>query len=84
MGKIKKRIKNHQSTSIMKTPVKFKDYKAIQKAGSTLIIIAGVITLAKIFNLLNASYFIEEDLLNYLFFNWCIFNVVFYHTQKNK
>lgn len=51
----------------MNTSVKFKDYNNIQKIGSILIIVAGAMTLAKIFNILKASHFIEEDLPSYIF-----------------
>nr|WP_293297168.1 alpha/beta hydrolase [Allomuricauda sp.] len=51
----------------MNTSTKFKDYNIIQKIGSILIIIAGAMTLAKIFNMLKASHFIEENLPNYIF-----------------
>lgn len=50
----------------MKTSVKFKDYNVIQKIGTILIIIAAAMTLAKIFNILKASHFVEEDLPNYI------------------
>ena len=51
----------------MNTSVKFKDYSIIQKIGYVLIIIAGAMTLAKIFNILKANHFVEEDLPNYIF-----------------
>ncbi|MEO2052553.1 MAG: dienelactone hydrolase family protein [Allomuricauda sp.] len=51
----------------MKSSKKFKDYNIIQKIGSILIIVAGTMTLAKIFNVLKASHFVEENLPNYIF-----------------
>lgn len=51
----------------MNTSVKFKDYSITQKIGYILIIIAGSMTLAKIFNVLKANHFVEEDLPNYIF-----------------
>ncbi|WP_411767292.1 alpha/beta hydrolase [Winogradskyella sp. A3E31] len=51
----------------MNTSVKFKDYNRIQKIGTILIIIAGAMTLAKMFNILKVSHFVEEDLPNYIF-----------------
>ena len=51
----------------MNTSVKFKDYSIIQKIGYILIIIAGAMTLVKIFNILNTNHFVEEDLPNYIF-----------------
>ena len=51
----------------MKTSVRYKDYTAVQKIGSTLIIIAGALSLAKILKILTANHFIKEDLPNYLF-----------------
>lgn len=51
----------------MNTSVKFKDYKLIQKIGYILVIIAGVMTLTKIFNIWKPSHFVEEDLPSYIF-----------------
>lgn len=45
----------------------YKEYTIIQKIGSTLVIIAGAMILAKFFNILRANHFIEEDLPNYIF-----------------
>lgn len=51
----------------MNTTVTFRDYSTIQKIGSLLVGMAGLMVLAKILNLLNANQFVEEDLPNSLF-----------------
>lgn len=52
----------------MNTSVKFKDYNIIQKIGYILLIIASTMILATMFDILNASNFVAEDLPGYIFF----------------
>lgn len=51
----------------MNTSAKFRDYNSFQKIGVILLLVGGALTLAKVFNMINANHFLENDLPNYIF-----------------
>lgn len=51
----------------MNTSIKFKDFNRIQKIGYILIMVAAVMTLAKLLNVMNVNHFVVDDLASYIF-----------------